>query len=91
VVWFGEALPADTLTRAALESRQASLFISAGTSSLVYPAASLPFEALTGGAALLEVNPDPTPLSTRARWSLRGPSGEILPALLACAFERAEC
>lgn len=91
VVWFGEALPADTLTRAALESRQANLFLSAGTSSLVYPAASLPFEALTGGAALLEVNPDPTPLSTRARWSLRGPSGEILPALLAAAFEPAEC
>ncbi len=91
VVWFGEALPADTLARAARESRQADLFISAGTSSLVYPAASLPYEALTGGAALLEVNPDPTPLTSRARWSLRGPSGEILPALLAAAFEPAEC
>ena len=90
VVWFGEALPADVLARAAMASRRADLFISAGTSSLVYPAASLPYEALTGGAALVEVNPDPTPLTARARWSLRGPAGEALPALLAAAFGPAD-
>ncbi len=82
VVWFGEPLPSEALTEAAAASRACEVFLSVGTSSLVYPAAALPYEALTGGAVLVEVNPQPTPLSPRARFVVRAPAGEALPLLL---------
>lgn len=86
VVWFGEMLPAEALSRAAECARRCDLLLSVGTSSLVYPAAALPYEALTAGVPVAELNPQPTPLTPRVRWSLRGPSGEVLPALYAAAF-----
>jgi NAD-dependent deacetylase len=82
VVWFGEALPMDTLARAAEASGACDLFVSVGTSSLVYPAAGLPYQALTAGAPLVEINPEMTPLTGRATFVLRAPAGVALPALL---------
>ncbi len=35
------------------------------------------------GATVIEVNPEPTPLSPLVDLSLQGKAGEILPALLA--------
>jgi NAD-dependent deacetylase len=66
--------------------RVCKLFISVGTSGEVEPAASLAFEALAYGASVVEVNPEPTPLTPHARWVLRGPAGEVLPALVAQAW-----
>ena len=86
VVWFGEMLPLQALERAATASRGCDLFLTVGTSALVYPAAGLPYEALTGGAVVVEVNPAPTPFSDRAHHSLRGPSGTALPALVEAAW-----
>lgn len=86
VVWFGEALPAEELEAASRAARSCELFLSVGTSSLVYPAASLPYEALWGGATVVEVNLDTTPLSDRAGYSLRGSAGELLPRLFDRAF-----
>jgi len=83
VVWFGEPLPMNALARAAEATRAADVFLSVGTSSLVYPAAALPYEALTVGVPVIEVNPEPTALSGRATWTLRGPSGAVLPRLVA--------
>ena len=54
-----------------------------GTSTLVQPAASLPLVAKGRGAVVIEVNPDPTPISHLVDVSLQGKAGEILPALLA--------
>ncbi len=50
---------------------------------MVEPAASLPHTAIRAGAVLVEVNPQPTPLTPSARFALTGPSGVILPALVA--------
>jgi NAD-dependent deacetylase len=83
VVWFGEALPADALRAASDAARACGLFFSVGTSGVVQPAASLPFEALRGGATVVEVNPDDTPLTRSADYALRGKAGEVLPALVA--------
>ena len=83
VVWFGEALPAEAFEAASEAARACDLLLSAGTSSLVYPAAALPFDALERGAVLVEVNPDETPLSAHADYVLRGPAGEVLPELVA--------
>lgn len=83
VVWFGEGLPPGALESAWQAAQQCRLFFSIGTSSLVEPAASLPFVALQSGAVVVEINPNPTPLTDSADFVLSGPSGEVLPALLA--------
>jgi NAD-dependent deacetylase len=53
-----------------------------GTSSLVYPAAALPQVARAAGAFVIEINPEPTPLTPRADVSLRGPAAALLPAIV---------
>ena len=63
-------------------SRACDLFLSVGTSTIVYPAASLPFEALEVGATVMEINPQPTPLSRQADFVLSGPAGVVLPEFL---------
>jgi NAD-dependent deacetylase len=82
VVWFGEALDASDLERAFEAARECDVFLSVGTSGLVEPAASLPFEALAAGAAVIEVNPVPTFLTRRATVALAMAAGEALPRLL---------
>jgi NAD-dependent deacetylase len=86
VVWFGEALPADAMAKAFDAARSCELFISAGTSGLVQPAASLPFEALSAGAVVVEVNPSDTPLTPHVEHSMRGKAGEVLPTLVRVAY-----
>ena len=88
VVWFGEMLPADEWDAAVRAAEGADLFLSIGTSALVYPAASLPLIAQQAGAYLVEINPEPTPMTARTDEYLKGPSGTILPMLLA-EMERA--
>jgi NAD-dependent deacetylase len=82
VVWFGETLPTDALRAASEAASSCDLFFSVGTSGLVQPAASLPLEALRGGATVVEVNPDETTLTRSADYVLRGKAGEVLPALV---------
>ncbi|CAN5713125.1 NAD-dependent deacylase [soil metagenome] len=82
VVWFGEMLPECIMEASAEAARNCDVFLSVGTSSLVYPAASLPYEALSAGATVVEVNLEETPLTTRADYTLFGRAGEVLPALL---------
>lgn len=83
VVWFGELLPEDAWGGAEHACRSADVLLSIGTSGVVYPAATLPYEAQRNGAYLIEVNPEPTPLTPAADEFLRGKSGDILPALVA--------
>jgi NAD-dependent deacetylase len=82
VVWFGEMLPPEAIEAASEAARGADVFLSVGTSSLVYPAGGLPFEALENGATLVEVNPETTPLTPRADYALHGPAGDVLPRLI---------
>lgn len=89
IVWFGEALDEKVLRRASAESAACRVMLVIGTSSLVYPAASLPGVAAEAGAAVIEINPSGTPLTARATLSIRGLSGEVLPAIdAALAFDR---
>ena len=82
VVWFGEAIPAGPMTLAAAAAEDCDVFLSVGTSSLVYPAAGLAEVALRRRATVVEINPNETDLSPHSHLVLRGPSGQILPALL---------
>jgi NAD-dependent deacetylase len=83
VVWFGESLPGRALLEAQRAAGSCRLFLSLGTSSVVYPAAGLIDLALQNGARLVEVNPQETPYSHRAHWSIRGSTGVVLPELVA--------
>lgn len=83
VVWFGEMLPPEAMRRADEAVASCDLFLAVGTSAVVYPAASWSARARARGAFVIEVNPEETPISDTADCSLRGRSGEILPALVA--------
>lgn len=81
VVWFGEMLPEYAVTKAAESLESCDVFLSVGTSSVVYPAAGFIHSARASGATTIEVNPDATPISGVIDLALRGKSGEILPRL----------
>ena len=82
VVWFGESLPRDQLEAAVRAARSCEVFFSIGTSGVVQPAASLAFAAHHRGAVVVEINAEPTPLTSKADFALHGKSGEILPHLV---------
>lgn len=85
VVWFGEALPADAVALAERACRRAAVALVIGTSSLVFPAAALPRLALAAGAWVVEINPEPTPLTPFVHERLAGPAGQIVPRLAGAA------
>ena len=82
-MWFGEPLPADVIQAAADAAANADVFLTVGTSAVVYPAAALTEIAVGCGAAAIEVNLQPTPASRLVRVALHGKAGDILPRLLA--------
>jgi len=83
VVWFGESLPIDAMHRATASACDCDICFSIGTSTLVQPAASLPFIALDAGATVIEINPLPTALSEKASYSLQATAAEALPVIAA--------
>jgi NAD-dependent deacetylase len=89
VVWFQEDLPRVALARAEHAARTCDAMLVIGTSTEVYPAAALPLHAHEHGSPLIEVNPNPTPLSDHAQFVLRGASGVVLPALVAAVWPEA--
>ncbi len=82
VVWFGELLPQDEWDASVAAAQRADVFLSIGTSAVVYPAASLPQIAGRAGAYVAEINIEPTEFSDRADELILGRSGEVLPKLL---------
>lgn len=83
VVWFEEPLPEAEMEAAMQATQNCDVFLSIGTSTVVYPAASLPFEALRSGATVIEINPQPTPFTAQAHFVFPGAAGVVLPELLA--------
>jgi NAD-dependent deacetylase len=82
VVFFGEALPQDTLTEAVRRSQGCDLFIVIGSTLIVYPAAYMPTHALSAGAKLAIVNLTDTPLDHWAAVVLRGKAAEIMSQVM---------
>ncbi len=79
VVWFGESLPAEALDAAFAAVKRCQVMLVIGTSAVVHPAASLPLIAVQRGAYVVEINPQPTPLSDIVDQSLREPAAVALP------------
>jgi NAD-dependent deacetylase len=73
VVWFGEALDAGILSRA-LSALDCDLFITAGTSAIVHPAAGFLHTARRHGAFTIEVNPESTPATSSVDLAIQQPA-----------------
>ena len=79
VVWFGEYLPPGVMDAATEATQRCEVLVVVGTSAVVYPAAGLVEIAASGGAKVIEVNPDASAKAHLAEVNLRGPAGELLP------------
>ena len=82
VVWFGEMLDESVIGRADAAAATADVCLVVGTSALVHPAASLPLRTRAHGGAVIEVNPEETPITRAAEISIRGRAAEIVPVLV---------
>jgi NAD-dependent deacetylase len=83
VVFFGEPIPGEAQARAFEEARTCDLVLVVGTSAVVYPAAGIPTLAKQGGAKIIEINMEPTPLTGRiSDYLIQGPAGSILPQIV---------
>ncbi|MGE0161074.1 MAG: NAD-dependent deacetylase [Gemmatimonadales bacterium] len=82
VVWFGESLDPEVLAAAFDAAARADVCLVVGTSAVVYPAAAVPEATLARGGAIVEVNPESTPLTSRAAVSLRGTAADMVPSLV---------
>lgn len=78
VVWFGE-VPYE-MDRIEAAVWDCDLFVSIGTSGLVYPAAALVQYALARGASTLELNLDASDSSSYFHTSRRGSATQLVPA-----------
>ncbi len=83
VVWFGEAIPTAAMEAAFRAVDGCEVFLSIGTSALVYPAAGLADAAASRGAIVVEINTNPTPLTASANYPLQGLATFWLPAIAA--------
>ncbi|MFI4916298.1 MAG: NAD-dependent deacylase [Phycisphaerales bacterium JB060] len=82
IVLFGEMLPTDAIEAAERAVMSCDLFLTIGTSAVVYPAAGYIDLAISRGVPTVEINPDATPMTSSVTHALRGPSGVVLPELL---------
>jgi NAD-dependent deacetylase len=79
VVDFGQALPQKVLAEATLHAQNSDLFVVAGSSLVVYPAADIPRVAVESGAKLIIINRGETPLDNIAHLKFEEAIGNVLP------------
>jgi len=83
VVFFGEMIPPQHLWRSKLAATECDLMLVIGTSAVVQPAAFMPVIAKESGAKVIEVNPEPTPLTgSISNYLILGKAGEVMQAIL---------
>jgi NAD-dependent deacetylase len=82
VVWFEESLPRKQLEAAVNAARTCQVFFSIGTSGVVQPAADLAHAARSEGSIVVEINAEPTPLTSKVDFVFHGRSSQILPYLV---------
>lgn len=80
---FGQAMPEDAMRRAEVETLAADLFISIGSSLVVWPAAGFPALAKRNGAQLVILNREPTEFDEVADLVARDDIGDVLEPFLA--------
>jgi NAD-dependent deacetylase len=79
---FGQAMPEEAMRRAHELALACDVFLVAGSSLVVYPAAALPLLAKRNGATLVIVNRESTPLDDDADLVIRAEIGAALEAFI---------
>jgi NAD-dependent deacetylase len=82
ILWFGENYWPGVIELCTHHARQADVCLVVGTSGMVWPPIAVAMAAKESGAYLIDVNPNPSQLTSHVDAWLQGPSGELLPALL---------
>ncbi len=77
IVWFGDMLNSQIIQQASEIIQECDLFISIGTSGVVWPAAGFPQEAKSNGAYCIEINTEQTELSYLFDEVIIGKASEI--------------
>ena len=78
-VFFGEMIPPVALWRSQEMASQCDVMLVVGTSAVVQPAASMPIIARQSGAVVIEINPEPTPLTgVISNYLIRGKAGDVM-------------
>lgn len=80
VVWFGETLETNVVSQA-MNAMKCDVFMTIGTSAVVYPAAGFIEQARANGAYTVEINPDATPATQTVNLPIRGEAEKILPLI----------
>lgn len=85
VVWFGEMLPGDAWSAGLAAAEECDVFLSIGTSGIIYPAAELPLRALGRGATVIHINPVRFDISSHEHF-LEGAASVMMQSLLRESF-----
>lgn len=78
VVWFGEPIPPSAARAASDAAANCDVFLTIGTSSVVYPAAALVHDAAHHGAFTAEINVEATEATSLVNAALQGPAEVLL-------------
>ena len=81
IVWFGDMLNPNVIQKASDAVQKCDLFISIGTSGVVWPAAGFPMEAKNNGAYCIEINTERTELSYLFDEVIEGKASKVLTDL----------
>jgi len=87
VVWFGEPIPSEALSRALELCERAAGIIVVGTSGVVMPAGMLPHIVKSRGGYVVEINIEPSAITSIADVFVRGRASEVLPQIVALVEE----
>ncbi|MBC2717888.1 MAG: NAD-dependent deacylase [Desulfobacteraceae bacterium] len=83
-VFFGETIPMQDLDRSQIAASTCDLMLVVGTSAIVQPAAFMPVIAKQSGATVIEINPEPTPLTgTTSTLLVQGKAGKAMRKITA--------
>lgn len=83
-VFFGEMIPPQHLERSHRLVSRCDVLLVIGTSATVQPAAMMPHLAREAGALVVEINPEPTPLTGRvSHYLIQGAAGEVIDDIVA--------
>jgi len=83
-VFFGEMIPPDALMRSRTLAMSCDVMLVMGTSAMVQPAAYMPVLARENGARVIEINPEPTPLTGHiSDYIIQGSSGVVMNGIIA--------
>jgi NAD-dependent deacetylase len=83
-VFFGEMIPPEELDRSQIAASSCDLMLVVGCSAVVQPAAYMPIIARQSGAMVIEINPEPTPLTERtSAFLIQEKAGRAMQGILA--------